>query len=242
MSKHRQVALYVAEKAGGDPADRKQLLDMLGLLDPTGGGIVPDPTGKQLGVELTTAPYIKNDLPRTPGQPTYLREKRRAQFTTPAGLRNLAPLPLEEPQPTAKAKKKPKKKPKAQPKVIPARTPKPREAGIARPNARRTDLLPPTAAESCGTIRGRRQHVNRGESLCDPCRTAYNKYAADRRAALAAGDPKRTRPRPDCGTPYGARAHRWRDEPVCEACHVADRQKRREQWHARAAKKKAAES
>ena len=46
--------------------------------------------------------------------------------------------------------------------------------------ARRTDPI------EHGTPKGRGQHVRRGEEVCDPCREAYNKDQAEKRAARIA--------------------------------------------------------
>lgn len=46
---------------------------------------------------------------------------------------------------------------------------------------RPTEKKPPTITKDCGTPRGYRQHVKRGEHTCEPCKKANREYMASRR-------------------------------------------------------------
>lgn len=71
----------------------------------------------------------------------------------------------------------------------------------------------------CGTPPGARRHRRDGEEVCEPCREAWNRYAAEKRGGGFTG--RRNRPVAVCGTYPGHSAHVKRGEAPCDPCKRA---------------------
>ena len=67
-----------------------------------------------------------------------------------------------------------------------------------------------------GTVAAYYRHWRRGESACEPCRSAI---AADRREQRKRN--RKPRPVVECGTTSGYRLHRKLGEPTCPECRAA---------------------
>lgn len=227
---NRSAARTVAEKAEGlTPAQRKELLDELGLLTeddqfcPVHGwhpSIVPDPTEDE--VKTQGAPLSQVGGPMEDNRPTARRygsiydgPSPNGKYCPP-GLRALfeGGEPVGGP-PKPEAKTKPKiEKPKTDPRA--------QNPGVGRGNWRK--LRPITHGRPSGV----RAHQRRGEEPCDECVQARREYKAecDRR--------RRERLKP-CGSPAAYQRHRDRGEPIDDACREAHNAEKRERRAARAA-------
>lgn len=236
QSANRSTALAVAltiDEGGlleGHPAEAKQLLDALGLLDDSGHALAPDPAAEAPQVMLQPPGGAKGGLP-TKSRLTNIHEppRRPETFTSPPALRNLPPT---EKKPSAKSAAKPAPKVIAAP-PPPQTEPRAPKAAAPRPEKRNGALAPPTPDPMCGvTLGGRSRHTRLGEGMCQACREFFNAYQRVRKDKLR--DPtkvRRHRGRPDCGTASGAKAHIIRGEQVCQPCLEARRVDNRERWH-----------
>lgn len=186
-----QATAAVRRHATSD-ADRRELLEMIGLLQPGGRVLSHDdvaayelsgPAGRAIG-NTDARPAREVDL--APGKGT----------TTPPGLANLPELP----PPPAKAPRA-----KATPRTratTTSRTAKCGQPGGAAAHRRRKEKAcdacreqetasrrdrqggssGPRRVATCGEYGGAQAHRRRGEKLCDPCQEASRKYLADYRA------------------------------------------------------------
>lgn len=89
---HRQAALAVAVHGPGSPADRRELLDALGLIDSTGRGIVPAPQ-RQAGIDDLLGPTLNSAIvgERDTGRFQDDKHRPRDLSRVPAGLRAYTP-------------------------------------------------------------------------------------------------------------------------------------------------------
>lgn len=177
----RAVALHLQ----GDVTEKRELLEMLGIVDPGGSVVLPDDR-RSYHLEPINDAYVEAD------PEVVVRESRRG-FTTPPGLANLPPTPKKT----------------AEPRPEPAHgswagrrfhqklgEPQCRECADflnawRRSNNRkraeqagRVFAEPPKARDLsegsvCGTERGWSRHRRRGED-CDACHEAYRRTARER--------------------------------------------------------------
>jgi hypothetical protein len=211
----RRAARAVALHAPGTPAERRQLLDMLGLLDEAGGIDERQPTvetyvatlGAGNGDSSTARGRFAAHLSEGPDHPE--------TFTSPPALRNLPPLPEPEPAPRPPRAKKASTGVKGRPRRAVA-------DGVLRP--------PTHHPETCGQLKGRRVHARAGEDLCDACRQVFNDWQKERRRVPP--EQRKRAQRAPCGTPHGVKAHEVRGEEVCADCREAKRAQSRSYWHA----------
>lgn len=185
---------------------RRQLLEMLGLVDETGHGVAPDPPAMRNASGALVQPQGAPWDNRTQ-LPTSLVQ-RRARSTVPAGLAAAAHAPVAEPKPGA--------------------------ARGFRPE-RQDEKRPPVTRPECGSLTGRNHHAQHGERLCDRCRIYYNSYQRALQARIAQPR-KPKGPIPKCGEKSGARRHRRLGEPVDDACKRAEARYKREWYAEKLAK------
>jgi hypothetical protein len=213
-STNRAAARAIAERAipvVPDPADRRQLLDMLGLLDDN-GHITLDLTADELRTLGAPMTAVNSDLGEHLPLP-----RRGAPVATPPPLRGaLCPpgqraaiqsaRPADPPAPVAPA---------------PATTRAPRQPRPYVPKPPR----PAQPLAPCGTEAAHRRHVRNGEPIDQACRQARNEAGRRRRqrrreAKIAAGLAT-SRPPARCGTPAGYKKHARENTEKCGPCLAA---------------------
>lgn len=209
----RAVALHTRDQEPDDLLfhdEARQLLEMLGLVEPGGREILPDDTRPNVMVDLGKAPGGKN--PDASSPLAFADHGRRPEgMTTPPGLATLSPLPA----PAPRTKKKPAAKAST-----PARTRKPRPY-VPVPTEKRKRA----AIAECGTTGGYARHVRLKEPVCTPCREAKNAYWHDRDAQHRQERGLSPRPRKkvaECGTRSGYMRHLRLKEPTCAPCRAAN--------------------
>jgi hypothetical protein len=222
-STNRAAARATAERAipvVPDPAGRKQLLGMLGLLDDN-GHITADLTDDELrtlGAPMTAVnsdlgEHLPLPLPRRGAHPATAPPLRGA--LCPPGLRaaiqNTRPAdpPAEPAAPT----------PQVAPAPATTRTPRQPRPYIPRPPRPAQPLAP------CGTEAAHRRHVKHHEPIDQACRQARNEAGRRRRqrrreAKIAAGLAA-DRPPARCGTPAGYKKHARENTEKCGPCLAA---------------------
>jgi hypothetical protein len=262
-SANRRAAKAVALLAGGTPSERRELLDMLGLIGDD-GDITPDDDRWNAVISIGGGADNGNSAPRAFAH----------MFTDPPVPRHLVPQGLRELQAPAEISA-------ARNRDGSEREPKP--AGVrktarcgTRAGAVRHRRLGEKVCEEClqserdyrngrntittgrptkrrksvqcGTPQGRKKHVRDKTPICPPCKDAYNadnrrRYAERVAARKVAGlnglgapthDPER------CGTLRGAKRHQRAMERQCEACREVGNAAKREYWRKAYYKKKAA--
>jgi hypothetical protein len=220
-STNRAAARAIAEHAthiAPHPAQRKQLLDMLGLLDDN-GHITPDLTADELRTLGTPITAINSDLGEHLPLP-----RRGAHADTPPPLRGaLCPPGLRAAiQNTRPATPPAEPAPPVTPaESAPAKTRAPRQP---RPHAPK----PPRPAQPlapCGTEAAHRRHVKHHEPIDQACRQARNeagrRRAKTRRQALIAAGLATARQPARCGTPGGYKKHAREGTQKCGPCLAA---------------------
>jgi hypothetical protein len=220
-STNRAAARATAERAipvVPDPAGRKQLLGMLGLLDDN-GHITADLTDDELRTLGAPITAVNSDLgehlplPRRGAHPATAPPLRGA--LCPPGLRaaiqNTRPAdpPAEPAAPT----------PQVAPAPATTRTPRQPRPYIPRPPRPAQPLAP------CGTEAAHRRHVKHHEPIDQACRQARNEAGRRRRqrrreAKIAAGLAA-DRPPARCGTPAGYKKHARENTEKCGPCLAA---------------------
>lgn len=256
---NREAATAVVQRAPYTEPERKELLDMLGLLGEDAfcerhgrrhAALAPEPTADQLKLAAIAPTNINAssdsfDLTK-PGS----SKGRFAKIYDDAPLdRSLLPPGLQTAAAEREAAERAEAKLAAREAAKAAKGPRVRPSGWTpkpgrplptggtyhpRPGARATDKLDPTWDETCGTLTGRNRHARRGEQLCDECRDYYNAYQREKKSQRE----KKVREPAKCGTPSGAKRHKRRGEPVCAPCLEARRADGRRQWYEREARRK----
>lgn len=204
-SVNRLAALAVAMHAGGTVAERRELLEALGLVEPGGRTVTPDDTKVHALVDVTTVAAGRDADPISPR--AFAEHGRRpAGMTTPPGLANLPPI-VQQPKP------EPKQRPV-----------KRRSPGEGKPQKSRA-TKPPREVPECGSYKAYRRHKRRGEDVDEPCTQAARAHwrSVDDAARRAAGVPKVVRHHPaPCGTRSGYERHRREHTAICGPCRAAN--------------------
>lgn len=180
------------------PLGRRELAEMLGLVAPGGREVLPDDV-RNYDVESAQPVKVSPHRAAVTEPPA-----RPEECTTPAGLRNLAPIHETAAPGRTKAPAKPRK-----------RGPRPSRA---LPEGQRK----PARIAACGTVSGGRRHTRLNEPWCDACREARNTYDRQRHARKkAAAGPQRSRVQ--CGTFGGYSKHKRDGQDPCDPCRHAMR-------------------
>jgi hypothetical protein len=225
-STNRAAARAVAERAipvAPAPAARKQLLDMLGLLDGN-GRITPDLTADELRTLGAPITAVNSDI----GEHLPMA-RRGAHIDTPPPLNGALCPPglraLIQGGPPADTPDVPTPI-KAAPPVIPEppKTRTPRQPRKHRPYIPK----PPRPAQPlapCGTEAAHRRHIKHDEPIDQACRDARNeanrRRAHTRRQNLIAAGLAVGRPPARCGTPGGYKKHAREGTQKCGPCLAA---------------------
>jgi hypothetical protein len=222
-STNRAAARAIAERAipvAPDPAARKQLLDMLGLLDDN-GHITPDLTADELRTLGTPIAAVNSDI----GEHLPMA-RRGAHIDTPPPLRGaLCPpglraaiqntRPADPPTPAAPAEPAPPVAPAS----ATTRAPRQPHPYIPKPPRPAQPLAP------CGTEAAHRRHVKHHEPIDQACRDARSeagrRRAKTRRQNLIAAGLATTRQPARCGTPGGYKKHAREGTEKCGPCLAA---------------------
>jgi hypothetical protein len=226
-STNRAAARATAERAipvVPDPAARKQLLDLLGLLgdnqpcsnhDHPHPGVTADLTDDELRTLGAPMTAVNSDLGEHLPLP-----RRGAHVATPPPLRGaLCPPGLRAAIQNARPAEPAAPAPQVAPTPPETRTPRQPRPYVPKPPRPSPPLAP------CGTEAGHRRHVRNGEPIDQACRQAHNEAGRRRRqrrreakiaAGLAVG-----RPPARCGTPAGYKKHARENTEKCGPCLAA---------------------
>jgi hypothetical protein len=215
-SANRQAAKAVALHAGGTPSERRELLDMLGLVGED-GDIAPDD-----GRWNEVTPIIGGG-PEGDNTPHAFAR----MFTDPPAPRHLVPEGLRElPE---------------QPADDPAARKRDRSRQYSSGGHREREPKPARVREParCGTRYGAVRHRRLGEKACEECLQAERDYR-NQRNMITKGRPVRHRKPVVCGTTQGRKKHIREKTPICQACREASNAYSRELYAKTVAARKAA--
>lgn len=237
------LAKGIALHAPGSPAEKRELLEILGLIEPGGSVVLPDDDADYSDLaNVSDAKIVQRDDIRV--------SNARFKHLVPEGLRELPPEPVEKPGPQGGRPRKPESQihgshggrrrhqQAGEPLCDECRAfavtyQRERRAAKAAREAAAVEAAggkkPPRVRKSCGTTTGATLHRRNGEITCDPCKVADNLANASRytRRKLRDADLQAA-----CGTEAGAKKHRALKESVCEACQAAVTKAKSEQARA----------